>query len=97
MLGYPNKEGLDPSLFLLYNSVTVLYNTTMTVTTNDRGQQNMWAIEPPVYISDEDALKYGMKTYAERAESANGRWAMLGIVAGFISYAATGKLFFGLF
>jgi hypothetical protein len=92
-----NKEGLDPSLFLLYNLVTVLYNTTMTVTTNDRGQQNMWAIEPPVYISDEDALKYGMKTYAERAESANGRWAMLGIVAGFISYAATGKLFFGLF
>ena len=97
MLGYPNKEGLDPSLFLLYNSVTVLYNTTMTETTNDRGQQNMWAIEPPVYISDEDAAKYGMKTYAERAESANGRWAMLGIVAGFISYAATGKLFFGLF
>jgi hypothetical protein len=57
----------------------------------------MWAIEPPVYISDEDAKKYGMKSYAERAESANGRWAMLGIVAGFISYAATGKLFFGLF
>ena len=91
-----NKEGLDPSLFLLYNSVTVLYNTTMTVTTNDRGQQNMWAIEPPVYISDEDAKKYGMKTYAERAESANGRWAMLGIVAGFISYALTGHLFFGV-
>ena len=97
MLGHPNKEGLDPSLFLLYNCVTILNECTMTVTTNDRGQQNMWAIEPPVYISDEDALKYGMKTYAERAESANGRWAMLGIVAGFISYAATGKLFFGLF
>ena len=97
MLGHPNKEGLDPSLFLLYNCVTILNEFTMTVTTNDRGQQNMWAIEPPVYISDEDALKYGMKTYAERAESANGRWAMLGIVAGFISYAATGKLFFGLF
>ena len=92
-----NKEGLDPSLFLLYNLVTVLYNTTMTVTKNEFGQMNMWAIEPPVYISDEDAKKYGMKSYAERAESANGRWAMLGIVAGFISYAATGKLFFGLF
>jgi hypothetical protein len=38
-----------------------------------------------------------MKTYAERAESANGRWAMVGIVAGFISYALTGKLFFGVF
>jgi len=69
----------------------------MTVTTNERGQQNMWAIEPPVYISDEDALKYGMKTYAERAESANARWAMVGIVAGAISYALTGKLFFGIF
>ena len=69
----------------------------MTVTTNEHGQQNMWAIEPPVYISDEDAIKYGMKTYAERAESANGRWAMLGIVAGFISYALTGNLYFGLF
>ena len=69
----------------------------MTVTTNERGQQNMWAIEPPVYISDEDAIKYGMKTYAERAESANGRWAMVGIVAGFISYALTGNLYFGLF
>jgi hypothetical protein len=96
LLGHPNKEGLDPSLFLLYNLVTVLYNTTMTVTTNDRGQMNMWAIEPPVYISDEDAKKYGMKSYAERAESANGRWAMLGIVAGFISYALTGHLFFGV-
>jgi len=97
LLGYPNKEGLDPSLFLLYNCVTFLNKTIMTVTTNERGQMNMWAIEPPVYISDEDAKKYGMKSYAERAESANGRWAMLGIVAGFISYALTGNLYFGLF
>jgi hypothetical protein len=66
------------------------------ITTNEQGQNNMWAIEPPVYISDEDAQKYGMKSYAERAESANGRWAMLGIVAGAISYALTGNLFFGV-
>jgi hypothetical protein len=84
------------SFVFLYNLVTVLHKTKMTVTTNERGQQNMWAIEPPVYISDEDAIKYGMKTYAERAESTNGRWAMLGIVAGFISYAMTGHLFFGV-
>ena len=69
----------------------------MTVTTDEFGKQNMWALEPKVYISDEDAIKYGMKTYAERAELANGRWAMLGFVAGIISYAATGKLFFGIF
>ena len=88
---------LDTPLFFLYNCVTIRNKTKMTVTTNERGQTNIWAIEPPVYISDEDAKKYGMKTYAERAESANGRWAMVGIVAGFISYAITGNLYFGLF
>jgi hypothetical protein len=68
----------------------------MTVTTDEYGKQNMWALEPKVYISDEDAIKYGMKTYAERAELANGRWAMLGFVAGIISYVATGNFFFGI-
>lgn len=68
----------------------------MTVTTNDRGQQNMFAKEPTMYISDEDANKYGIMTHNERAELANGRWSMLGIIAGLISYAITGNLFFGL-
>ena len=68
----------------------------MTVTTNDRGQQNMWAVEPAMYMTDEDRLKYGMESHAERAEKMNGRWAMLGIVAGAISYAFTGNLFFGV-
>jgi hypothetical protein len=68
----------------------------MTVTTNDRGQQNMFAREPKMYISDEDAIKYGMMTHNERAELANGRWAMLGFVAAIVSYAITGNLFFGL-
>ena len=69
----------------------------MTVTTDEYGKQNMWALEPKVYISDEDAIKYGMKTYAERAELLNGKFAMLGFVAGIISYAATGNFFFGIF
>ena len=69
----------------------------MTVTTNDRGQQNMFAKEPTMYISDEDAAKYGMMTHNERAELANSRWAMLGFIAGIVSYVATGKLFFGVF
>ena len=68
----------------------------MTVTTNDRGQQNMFAREPKMYISDEDAAKYGMMTHNERAELANGKFAMLGIIAGFVSYATTGHLFFGV-
>jgi hypothetical protein len=52
----------------------------MTVTTNERGQMNMFAKEP----------------YAERAERLNGRTAMIGFVSAIISYALTGKLFFGI-
>ena len=62
----------------------------MTVTTNEFGQQNMWATEPRMYIDPKDALE----TNWERAEKANGRWAMMGMVAGLISYATTGSLFF---
>ena len=87
---------LDTPLFLLYNSVTIRNKTKMTVTTNEFGQQNMFAKEPTMYISDEDAIKYGMMTHNERAELANGRWAMMGIIAGLISYAITGNLFFGI-
>jgi len=92
LLGYPNKEGLDPSLFLLYNSVTVLYNTTMTVTTNEYGQQNMFAKEPTMYYEN-----YGMLTPNQVKERTNGRWAMVGFVAGIISYSITGNFFFGIF
>jgi len=68
----------------------------MTVTTNDRGQQNMFANEPAMYMTDEDRLKYGLESHAERAEKMNGRWAMMGFVAALTSYAITGKLFFGI-
>ena len=69
----------------------------MTVTTNDRGQMNMWAKEPTMWMSKEDIERYGFEPYAVKAEKANGRWAMVGIIAGFVSYALTGKFFFGLF
>ena len=69
----------------------------MTVTTNDRGQMNMFAKEPSMYMTKEDLERYGIEPYAEKAEKMNGRWAMVGIVAGFISYALTGNLYFGLF
>jgi hypothetical protein len=68
----------------------------MTVTTNEQGQQNLFAKEPQMYISKSDAERYGFETYAERAEKLNGRYAMMGIVAGFISYAITGNFFFGV-
>jgi hypothetical protein len=61
----------------------------MTVTTNERGQQNMFAREPKMYVSQSDAERYALETHAERAEKLNGRTAMLGFVAALISYAFT--------
>jgi len=69
----------------------------MTVTTEDGGRQNMFAREPQMYIDKSYTERYGYETHNERAEKLNGRVAMLGIIAGFISYAATGKFFFGVF
>ena len=68
----------------------------MTVTKNEWGQVNMFAKEPSMYMTKEDLERYGIEPYAEKAEKMNGRWAMVGIVAGFISYAFTGHLFFGI-
>jgi hypothetical protein len=68
----------------------------MTVTKNEFGQMNMFAKEPAMYMTQEDLDRYGIEPYAERAQRANSRWAMLGIVAGAISYALTGNLFFGV-
>jgi len=56
----------------------------------------MWAKEPAMYMTDEALERYGIENHNERAEKLNGRLAMLGIVAGFISYATTGHLIFGI-
>jgi len=87
-------EGLDPSLFLLYNVVN-LYITTMTVTTNEQGQMNMWAREPEMVYQEYN--RKGLRTPMQMTEMYNGRWAMMGIIFGAVSYLATGKLFFGIF
>ena len=52
-----------------------------------------------MYVSKTDAERYGYESYAERAEKLNGRTAMMGFVAAktLLSYAFTGKLFFGVF
>jgi len=68
----------------------------MTVTKNEFGQMNMFAKEPSMYMTKEDLDRYGIEPYAEKAEKMNGRWAMLGIIAGALSYSLTGKLFFGI-
>jgi hypothetical protein len=69
----------------------------MTVTKNEFGQMNMFAKEPSMYMTKEDLDRYGIEPYAEKAEKMNGRTAMVGFIAGLISYAFTGKLFFGVF
>ena len=68
----------------------------MTVTTNEQGQQNIWATEPAMYMTKEALDRYGIETHNEKAEKWNGRAAMVGIVFGLLSYAVTGNFFFGL-
>ena len=68
----------------------------MTVTTNERGQNNLFAKEPTMYVSQTDAERYGYESYAEKAEKLNGRTAMVGFFFAIFSYSLTGNLFFGL-
>jgi|TARA_Y100000033_G_scaffold32663_1_gene31223 hypothetical protein len=67
----------------------------MTVTTNEFGQNNLFAKEPPMVV--EDYNRKGLFSPMQYREMYNGRWAMMGIVSGLLSYAITGKLFFGIF
>ncbi|AJK27658.1 high light inducible protein [Cyanophage P-TIM40] len=60
----------------------------MTVITEDRGRQNMFAKEPPMQVMDVSV------THNEKAELLNGRLAMLGIISAVISYAVSGSIFF---
>ena len=68
----------------------------MTVITEDGGRTNMYATEPTMYVTDEALENFSIENHNERAEKLNGRLAMLGIVAGLISYATTGHLIFGI-
>ena len=61
----------------------------MTTVTESGGRQNIYCVEPKPYL-DENYEGYG-----PNAEKLNGRLAMVGLVAGFISYATTGSFFFG--
>ena len=62
----------------------------MTVTTNDRGQQNIFAKEPQIKVMQVAV------THNERAEQLNGRLAMLGVIAALGAYALTGQLIPGI-
>ena len=63
----------------------------MTVTTNERGQQNVFAKEPQVRVMEVTV------THNEKAEMLNGRLAMLGVIAAIGAYAVSGQLIPGIF
>jgi hypothetical protein len=71
----------------------------MTVTTNEFGQQNMFAKEPQMYISEEiiEAMNNEVyETHNENAERLNGRLAMIGFVAAVGAYLMTGQIIPGI-
>ena len=63
----------------------------MTITTEDRGRQNVFAKEPRMYAQEITV------THNERAEQINGRLAMLGVIAAIGAYVTTGQLIPGIF
>ena len=89
---FSNKK-FDKTLYLLYNIVTFLNITLMTVTTESGGRQNAFPNETRPYI-DESASYEG---YPQNAEKVNGRWAMIGFVALIGAYATTGQIIPGIF
>jgi hypothetical protein len=69
----------------------------MTVSHND-GKMNVFAKEPQMYVSPEDAEQFALQNHNERAELWNSRAAMLGLTIGLVSKLTTGSFFFfGLF
>ena len=71
----------------------------MTITTNEHGQQNMFAKEPQMYIDpkvEQLQMKDNYVTHNEKAEKLNGRFAMMGVIAAIGAYAVTGQLIPGI-
>tara|TARA_B100001093_G_C26702476_1_gene959722 strand:- start:831 stop:1019 length:189 start_codon:yes stop_codon:yes gene_type:complete len=62
----------------------------MTVTKEDGGRTNVYAIEPELYLTEP-------MFHNENAELLNGRLAMLGVIAAIGAYATTGQLIPGIF
>ena len=62
----------------------------MTVTTNEHGQQNVFAKEPQIRVQEVTV------THNEKAEQLNGRVAMMGIIAALGAYAVTGQIIPGI-
>jgi len=71
----------------------------MTVTKTETGQHNIFAKEPQMYIDPtiEEQMKNEVyETAMEKAESLNGRFAMMGVIAALGAYALTGQIIPGV-
>jgi hypothetical protein len=62
----------------------------MSTVIEERGRINLYAKEPPMQIMEVT------ETHNEKAEKMNGRFAMIGIMAAFGSYAITGQIIPGI-
>ncbi len=68
----------------------------MTVTTNEYGQNNLFAKEPQMVV--EDYNRKGLDSPQQYVEKYNGRWAMMGIISRFpFVMQSQVKFFFGIF
>ena len=70
----------------------------MTVTTDERGVQNLYHKEPQIsYVLQDPPYPNPAVTFGQLGEQANGRLAMIGFIAAIGSYAMTGQIIPGLF
>ena len=80
---------------MLQNVTSVKYkediNILMTTVTESGGRQNIYSVEPRTQIDP------NYEGYPLEAEKANGRWAMIGIVALLGAYTTTGQIIPGIF
>ena len=58
---------------------------------SEYGKQNIFAKEAPMQLQD------SYTNYPQEAEKANGRWAMIGIIALFGAYLSTGQIIPGIY
>ena len=63
----------------------------MSTTTNEFGQQNIFAKEPPMSFDEKYTVSHN-----EKAEKLNGRFAMMGVIAALGAYATTGQIIPGV-
>tara|TARA_B100000214_G_scaffold366835_1_gene336294 strand:- start:739 stop:933 length:195 start_codon:yes stop_codon:yes gene_type:complete len=63
----------------------------MTITTEERGLNNIFAKEPPMTFDQTYTMPHN-----ESAEKLNGRVAMIGFIAAIGAYATTGQIIPGL-